>query len=68
MTQTSPVLPENISKEAVRGTAWNYLSFASGKLLNFISTLILARLLVPDQFGLVAYCTIAIQHKRRQSE
>jgi O-antigen/teichoic acid export membrane protein len=38
------------------------LSFFSGKLLNFISTLILARLLVPEQFGLVAYCTIVIQY------
>lgn len=62
MKQTTPILSENISKEVVRGTLWNYLSFASGRLLNFISTLILARLLVPEQFGLVAYCTITIQY------
>lgn len=52
----------SFSTEAVRGTLWSYLSFFSGKLLNFISTLILARLLVPEQFGLVGYCTIAIQY------
>jgi len=52
----------NFSTEAVRGTLWTYLSFFSGKLLNFISTLILARLLVPEQFGLVAYCTIMIHY------
>jgi len=53
---------QSFSTEAVRGTLWSYLSFFSGKLLNFISTLILARLLVPEQFGLVAYCTLAIQY------
>jgi len=60
---TKPIsVPTSFSTEAVRGTLWNYLSFFSGKLLNFISTIILARLLVPEQFGLVAYCTIAIQY------
>jgi len=52
----------SFSVTAVRGTLWTYLSFFSGKLLNFISTLILARLLVPEQFGLVAYCTLVIQY------
>lgn len=55
-------MTNSFSIEAVRGTLWSYLSFFSGKLLNFISTLILARLLVPEQFGLVAYCTLAIQY------
>ena len=54
--------PQNISRETMRGTFWGYLSFASGKLLNFVATLILARLLVPEQFGLIAYCTIVIQY------
>ena len=62
MTEPNSSAPRNISKEAVRGTFWNYLSFASGKLLNFVTTLILARLLVPEEFGVVAYCTIAIQY------
>ncbi len=60
--QLSSAPPKNIPRETIRGTLWGYLSFASGKLLNFIATLILARLLVPEQFGLVAYCTIAIQY------
>ncbi len=62
MTQFSPTLDENFAKETIRCSFWYYLSFVSGKLLNFVSTLILARLLVPEQFGLVAYCTIAIQY------
>lgn len=61
MTQSSST-PSSFSIVAVRGTLWSYLSYFSGKLLNFISTLILARLLVPEQFGLVAYCTVVIQY------
>lgn len=62
MTDHLPVINGSISGQAIRGTFWNYLSFASGKLLNFITTIILARLLVPEEFGLVGYCTIAIQY------
>jgi O-antigen/teichoic acid export membrane protein len=62
MMENTPLSQKKITKEALRGTFWNYLSFASGKLLNFVATIILARLLVPEQFGLVAYCTIAIQY------
>lgn len=58
----SPAPLKNISRETIRGTFWGYLSFASGKLLNFVATLILARLLFPEQFGLVAYCTVVIQY------
>lgn len=54
--------PQNIPHETIRGTFWGYLSFASGKLLNFAATLVLARLLFPEQFGLVAYCTIVINY------
>lgn len=62
MTQPTPPKTVNVSKEVVQGTFWNYLSFASGKLMNFITTLILAYLLVPEEFGVVAYCTMAIQY------
>lgn len=54
--------PESLSTQAVRSTFWAYASFASGKLLVFISTIILARLLVPEHFGLMAICLIAIQY------
>ena len=62
MPQASPTPATAFSREAVRGTFWSYLTFAAGKLLNFATTIILARLLVPEQFGLVGYCTIAIQY------
>lgn len=63
MTISAPQKEQhNIPQETIRGTIWGYLSFASGKLLNFVATLVLARLLLPEQFGLVAYCTVVIQY------
>jgi O-antigen/teichoic acid export membrane protein/peptidoglycan/xylan/chitin deacetylase (PgdA/CDA1 family) len=37
-----------------RGVVWSVAAFASSKALSFISILILARLLTPNQFGVVA--------------
>ena len=62
LTQPPLSSPPSLSRQAELGTFWNYLSFATGKLLNFATTIILARLLVPEQFGLIGYCTIAIQY------
>lgn len=47
--------PTGLSRIAIRGTTWYFVSFFSGKLLSFASTVILARLLSKDDFGLVAY-------------
>lgn len=43
-----------LTRTTVTGTAWNYVAFALGKGLVFLSTILLARLLVPQDFGLVA--------------
>jgi O-antigen/teichoic acid export membrane protein len=47
-------------RTTIHGTAWRYLAFISGKLLVFVSTVILARLLTPDDFGVVGYAVTAI--------
>jgi O-antigen/teichoic acid export membrane protein len=52
----------SLGEKTVKGVVWNYISFASGKFLTFISTIILARLLAPEQFGLVAMSLLAIQY------
>lgn len=57
---TEPTM--NVSKEAVRGTLWAYLSFFSGKILAFVSTIILTSILGPEKYGIVGYCLIAIQY------
>lgn len=46
---------KGLSRIAIRGTGWNFTSYFSGKLLSLLTTVILARLLTKDDFGLVAY-------------
>lgn len=43
-------------------TFWAYLSYVGGKALVFVSTIVLARLLAPEEFGVVGFCLIAIQY------
>jgi PST family polysaccharide transporter len=47
--------PVRFSRAVIHGSAWSYLSFFSSKLLVFVSTMILARLLTKDDFGVVGY-------------
>jgi hypothetical protein len=41
-----------LTQKAVKGVFWSYLSFLGGRGLGFLSIIILARLLLPEQFGL----------------
>lgn len=41
---------------------WNYASYLAGKGLAFLSTMLLARLLVPEDFGLLAIGMVAITY------
>ena len=45
---------------AVRGVFWTYSSFYIGKLMVFISTVILARLLSQSDFGVVSFAMLFI--------
>ncbi|MFT7584611.1 MAG: O-antigen/teichoic acid export membrane protein [Cellvibrionaceae bacterium] len=49
---------ESVSSQTIKGTLWNYISRYSGKLLVFISTIILARLLSEDDFGVAGYALV----------
>lgn len=51
-----------LTQKTVKGVLWSYLSFVGGKGLGFLSTIILARLLLPEQFGLIGYCLLVIQY------
>lgn len=42
------------------GTAWSIVQYGAGRSVTFLSTLVLARLLAPDDFGLVALAMLAI--------
>ncbi len=52
----------SLTQKTLKGVFWSYLSFLGGKGLNFVSTIILARLLLPEQFGLIGYCLVVIQY------
>lgn len=59
MAISSEDLPIEISTQQVgRGVLWAYLAFASGKAMVFVSTVILARLLTPQDFGLVGLASL----------
>lgn len=49
------------------GSIWNYSAFAVSKGLIFVSTIILARILVPDDFGLIALGLVIISYLDRLS-
>lgn len=46
----------------MKGIGWNYVTYGLGRFLTLITTAILAHLLTPDNFGLVAYATVAITY------
>lgn len=66
MIESSPSTTEpsenNLARKTIHGIGWNYLAYGLGKLLSLATTAILARLLAPENFGLVAYVTVAITY------
>lgn len=53
-TETTPPATSGLAARTVRGMFWAYGSYVAGRLLVLISTVILARLLIPADFGVVA--------------
>ncbi|NQV05521.1 lipopolysaccharide biosynthesis protein [bacterium] len=54
--------PGGLGDTTARAVMWNYASFAAGKALVLVTMAILARLLVPEEFGIVGFATIAIAY------
>lgn len=50
----------SLRQDVARGIFWVAISQAGNKLIAFVVQIILARILVPDDFGLVAIATLAI--------
>lgn len=61
---TEPALETQggLAASAARGTLWTYWTFGASKLVVFIITAVLARLLSPDDFGLVAIGLVLITY------
>jgi PST family polysaccharide transporter len=51
-----------VARKTTRAVFWNYATFASGKLMVLITMAILARLLTPAEFGLVALAMLVITY------
>lgn len=52
---------QDVAGKTVKNSVWSFLGFALGKLVAFVATVILANILVPEQFGQVAFCIVALQ-------
>lgn len=52
----------DIKKKAAKGMGWTYLSFGLAKILNLVTISILARLLVPEHFGVVSLATLTMDY------
>jgi O-antigen/teichoic acid export membrane protein len=63
-TPTSDQRPAtgDVFARAVQGVVWTYASFAGSKLLVFASTVILARLLAPAEFGQIGFALLVISY------
>jgi len=50
----------SIGRKAIKGIFWSYASFLGGKFLVFLSTIILARLLSPVEFGQMGFALVVL--------
>ena len=53
---------KQIARKTSHAIFWNYASFGLGKVLVFVTTAILARLLTPDDFGILAFATLIVSY------
>ncbi len=60
MQRTGPSTPAGLSRLAVRGVLWQAISFGLGRALTLVATIVLARLLTPTEFGLVALALVFV--------
>ena len=47
-------MEENLKKKTINGMLWQFLQKVSGQLVSFVISVILARILTPSDYGLVA--------------
>jgi PST family polysaccharide transporter len=62
-TAPAPAQPTpTLKSRALTGFIWAYGSFFGNRVLTFVATLVLARLLVPSEFGVVAFVLAIISY------
>lgn len=62
MTAQPPDQRTGLTGEAVRSFLWAFGSFGGNRVITFVGTLILARILVPEHFGLVAASIVVMTY------
>ncbi|XAS63706.1 lipopolysaccharide biosynthesis protein [Micrococcaceae bacterium Sec5.8] len=50
--------PGELARTGVRGAVWQGLAFAGGRIIVLVTTIVLARLLSPEEYGLVALALV----------
>lgn len=53
---------KDVAHSSTRGTIWNGLAYSASKLALFPATVILARLLTPESFGLLALALLVLTY------
>lgn len=53
---------QHLARQAGQAVFWNYTSFGLGKAMVFLTTTILARLLTPADFGVMAFAVLAVNY------
>jgi PST family polysaccharide transporter len=62
MSENSSDQYSEVAKKTMHGIGWNYLAFGFAKALNILTISILAHLLAPKHFGLVALATLTTDY------
>ena len=50
----------SLKQKTIKGTAWKFLERVSGQVINFIVSIILARRLIPEDYGIIALVSVFI--------
>ena len=53
-------MPESLKEKTVRGTIWSGIDNIAGQGISFLVGLVLARLLSPQEYGLIGYILIIV--------
>ncbi len=53
-------MPESLAKKTVKGISWSFLDNVANQGITFLIGLVLARILTPDDYGLIGIITIFI--------
>ncbi len=62
MKALEPDTGRPLARATARAVAWNYASWLATKALVLVTTAVLARLLTPDDFGVIGFATVIVTY------